>query len=181
MVYDNFWENIPMIIDGWDCLVWIESTVVRVENNKIIITRPGFITKEDLETLFNYQIEVIYWQKPSAVTPWNRYKHYSPDANISIFTSIEDLLAKINSNKSRSIWVIATREFLEKNNNQIAQSKLNVFELWTESNLLTCAHNLFSIYHRCDKEWIKDIFIQSLPEDGIWYALMNRIKKSANF
>lgn len=180
MVYDNFWENIPMIIDWWDCLVGIESTVVRVEGNKIIITRPGFITKEDLETLFDYKIEVIYWQKPSAVTPWNKYKHYSPDANVSIFTSIDDLLINLESNQSNKIWVIATKEFLEKNNNQIIQSKVSVFELWTESDLLTCAHNLFSIYHRCDKDEIKYIFIQSLPEYGIWYALMNRIKKSVS-
>lgn len=181
MVYDNFWETLPMIIDGWDCLVWIESTVVRVENNKIIITRPWFITKEDLEMLFDHKVEVIYWQKPSAVTPWNRYKHYSPDANVSVFHSIEDLLVSINSNKPKKIWVIATREFIEKNNNQIKKTKVDIFELWTETDLLTCAHNLFAIYHECDKQWLEKVFIQSLPENWIWYALMNRIKKSTNF
>lgn len=178
MVYHYFWEKIPMIIDWWDCLVGIESTVVRVENNQIIITRPGFITKEDLEDLFDHKVEVIYWQKPSAVTPWNRYKHYSPDANVSIFTSIEDLLSKINSTKLQKIWIIATKEFLE-NNKQIHSENFKLFELWSESDLLSCAHNLFSIYHTCDKEWLENVFIQSLPENGIWYALMNRIKKSA--
>lgn len=180
MVYDNFEKDIPMIIDWWNCLVWIESTVVRVENNKIIITRPWFITKEDLEMLFDHNVEVIYWQKPSAVTPWNRYKHYSPEANVSIFSSIEDLLTKINSNKTKKTWVIATREFLEKNNNQIKKTKVGIFELWTETDLLTCAHNLFAIYHECDKQWLKKVLIQSLSENWIWYALMNRIKKSAN-
>lgn len=179
MVYDNFWENISMIIDGWDCLVWIESTVVRVENSKIIITRPWFITKEDLEMLFDHKVEVVYWQKPSAVTPWNRYKHYSPDANVSIFNSIEDLLISIDSDKSKRIWVIATKEFLEKNNNQIKHITVDIFELWTEADLLTCAQNLFSIYHKCDKDWLENIFIQSLPEVWVWYAIMNRIKKSA--
>ena len=180
MVYDNFGENLPMIIDWWDCIVWIESTVVRVENNKIIITRPWFISKEDLEALFDHQVEVIYWQKPSAVTPWNRYKHYSPDANISIFCSIENLLSNIRSSKTQKIWVIATREFLTKNKNQLKEMEISILELWTESNLITCAHNLFAIYHECDKRWLEKVFIQSLPEKWIWYALMNRIKKSAN-
>lgn len=178
MVYDNFWENVPMIIDGWDCIVGIESTVVKVENNKIIITRPWFVTKEDLELLFDNKIEVIYGTKPSAETPGNRYKHYAPDAKMSIFLSMENLLAQITESKKKKIGMIATKEFLEKNKNQIAWLKIQVFELWSEANMITCAHNLFSIYHQCDKEGLEEVFIQSLPEHGIGYAIMNRIHKS---
>lgn len=175
MVYDNFWENIPMIIDWWDCMVGIESTVVKVENNKIVITRPGFVTKEDLEMLFDNKVKVIYGKKPSAVTPWNKYKHYAPDANMSIFISIEDALQQITAVKWKKIGIIATKEFLEKNNIPLG---ITVFELWSEANMISCAHNLFSIYHQCDKTWLEEVFIQSLPEDGIGYAIMNRIHKS---
>lgn len=178
MVYDNFWEKIPMIIDGWDCIVGIESTVVKVENNKIIITRPWFVTKEDLEMVFDNKVEVIYGTKPSAETPWNRYKHYAPDADMAIFLSMENLLAQINESKKKKIGMIATKEFLEKNKNQIAWLKIQVFELWSEANMITCAHNLFSIYHQCDKQWLAMVFIQALPEYGIGYAIMNRIHKS---
>lgn len=178
MVYDNFWEDIPMIIDGGDCLVGIESTVVKVENNKIIITRPWFVTKEDLELLFNNKIEVIYGTKPSAETPWNRYKHYAPDANMSIFWSIDNLLSQIAAKKTQKIGIIATKEFLEKNKKEITWLDIQVFELWSEENMLSCAHNLFSIYHQCDKQWLEEVFIQSLPEHGIGYAIMNRIHKS---
>lgn len=181
MVYDNFWEDVPMIIDWWNCLVWIESTVVRVDGNQITITRPWYITKEDLEALFEYKVEVVYWQKPSAVTPWNKYKHYSPDAIVSIFSTIDELLEKINSSNSASIWIIATKEFLDQHRDEISLANISIFELWTESNILSCAHNLFSIYHSCDKIWIKEVFIKSLPENWVWYALMNRIKKSSNF
>jgi L-threonylcarbamoyladenylate synthase len=178
MVYDNFWEDIPMIIDGGDCLVGIESTVVKVENNKITITRPWFVTKEDLELLFDNKIEVIYGTKPSAETPWNRYKHYAPDANMSIFWSIDNLLSQIAAKKQQKIGIIATKEFLEKNKKEITWLDIQVFELWSEENMLSCAHNLFSIYHQCDKQWLEEVFIQSLPEHGIGYAIMNRIHKS---
>lgn len=178
MVYDNFGETIPMIIDWWECIVGIESTVVRVENNQIIITRPGFVTKEDLKLLFEDKIEVIYGQKPSAVTPGNRYKHYAPEADISLFSSLDDLLAKIEIVKAQKTGIIATKEFLEKNKKNIAKLKTRIFELWSEKNMITCAHNLFSIYHTCDKQWLKKVFIQALPEQGIGYAIMNRINKS---
>lgn len=178
MVYDNFWESIPMIIEGGNCIVGIESTVVRVENNEIVITRPWFVTKEDLEMIFDYKIKVSYGKTPSAVTPWNRYKHYAPNARMSIFISIDDMLSKIKSSSSQKIGLIATKEFLEKNKNQITWANIQVFELWSETNMITCAHNLFSIYHQCDNDWLEDVFIQSLPEEGIGYAIMNRIKKS---
>lgn len=178
MVYENFWENITMIIDGWDCIVGIESTVVKVENNKIIITRPWFVTKEDLELLFDDKVEVIYGQKPSAMTPGNRYKHYAPDANVSIFTSIDDLTSKIETATSQKLWIIATKEFLQKNKQQIDVFNIKTFQLWSEFDMLSCAHNLFSLYNTCDKAGLDNIFIQSLPEEWIGYAIMNRIKKS---
>jgi L-threonylcarbamoyladenylate synthase len=40
MVFDNFGNKVPMIIDGGDCEVGIESTVVKVEDDRVIITRP---------------------------------------------------------------------------------------------------------------------------------------------
>ena len=180
MVYDNFGENIPMIIDWWDCLVGIESTVVKVENDKIIITRPWFVTKEDLEIVFDHKIDVMYGKKLSAVTPGNRYKHYAPNANISLFISIKDLISKITSSTSKNIGIIATKEFLEKNKNQIDQQNVKIFELWSEENMITCAHNLFSIYHQCDTQWLEEVFIQKLPEQWIGYAIMNRINKSVS-
>lgn len=78
------------------------------------------MTKEDLELLFDNKIEVIYGTKPSAETPGNRYKHYAPDAKMSIFLSMENLLAQITESKKKKIGMIATKEFLEKNKNQIA-------------------------------------------------------------
>jgi L-threonylcarbamoyladenylate synthase len=40
MVYENFQNKIPMILDGGESQVGIESTVVRVHENKIEILRP---------------------------------------------------------------------------------------------------------------------------------------------
>ncbi len=44
----KFWEAIPLIIDGWTCKSDIPSTVLKVENNEIVIVRPGRLSKEDI-------------------------------------------------------------------------------------------------------------------------------------
>jgi hypothetical protein len=35
------------------------------------------------------------------------------------------------------------------------------------------------MYHQADKEQFTDILIEQLPEVGLGYAIMNRVKKSA--
>jgi L-threonylcarbamoyladenylate synthase len=79
MVYDNFGEKIPLIIDGGKSEAGIESTVLRVipltkEGQKgskysILILRPGFITKEDIEICFNHQIPVAYTTNNPELSP----------------------------------------------------------------------------------------------------------------
>lgn len=176
MVYDNFWDNIPMIID-WDTSnVWIESTVLKVENNEIIITRPWFVTKEDLEDLFENKVIVNYANKPSEETPWNKYKHYAPKAKVKIISSINEICSDCEN-----ACLIATSEFIIKNQDSITERpQLKAFVWWTKSNLATCAFNLFSLYHQCDKLDIDHIYIQQLPEIGIGFSIMNRVKKSVN-
>ena len=80
-----------MIIDGGDCEVGIESTVIKVEDDRVIITRPGYIMKEDLESILPDSVQVEYATKISEITPGNMFKHYSPGAKVRIFDSIEQI------------------------------------------------------------------------------------------
>lgn len=50
MVVANFGEMVP-VLDGGECLVGIESTVVQVVDGSIRIHRPGFISLEDIQSL----------------------------------------------------------------------------------------------------------------------------------
>ncbi len=47
-VEQKFWKDIPLIIDGWECKSHTPSTVLKVENNEIIIIRPGKLSKEKI-------------------------------------------------------------------------------------------------------------------------------------
>jgi L-threonylcarbamoyladenylate synthase len=58
-----------MIIDGGESEAGIESTVVRVDGSSIFILRPGFVTKEDLEVLFNYKISIAYTTNTPELSP----------------------------------------------------------------------------------------------------------------
>jgi hypothetical protein len=81
--------------------------------------------------------------------------------------------------QKKKVWLILTQECLQSNSAVLDIKDLTVFMRWTENNLATCAKNLFDIYHRCDQLELDHVFIQSLPDIGIGYSIMNRVKKSA--
>ena len=191
MVYDNLGENVPLIIDDGESFAGIESSVMRVvpdENKKwkmkIQILRPWFLTKEDLEDCFNHEIKVEYTTKNPELSPWMRYKHYSIDGHVRIFDKLSDISNLSNGLKSKDtkIWILLTQELIDNNEKLIEQYKkdwITIIPRWTKSNLASCAHSLFDHYHTAEKSWINLLFVERLPEEWIWYWIMNRVKRSA--
>jgi len=192
MVYDNLNDNVPLIIDDWESFAGIESTVMRVVPDeevekwklKIQILRPGFLTKEDLEDCFNHEIKVEYTTKNPELSPWMRYKHYSITGHVRIFDKLSDIptLSKEFESKNTKIWILLTQELIDNNKKLIEQYKkgwITIIPRWTKSNLASCAHSLFDHYHTAEKSWINLLFVERLPEEWIWYGIMNRVKRSA--
>jgi len=190
MVYDNLWNNIPLIIDDWESFAGIESSVMRIvpdedtKKLKIQILRPGFLTKEDLEDCFNHEIKVEYTTKNPELSPWMRYKHYSIAGHVRIFDKLSDItnLSKEFESKDTKIWILLTQELINDNENLIkkfSKDWITIIPRWTKSNLASCAHSLFDHYHQAEKSWINLSFVERLPEEWIWYWIMNRVKRSA--
>ncbi len=178
MVYENFKETIPMIIDGGETEVGIESTVIRADENKIEILRPGFITKEDLQALVGKDIPVSYTTKGKHMSPGTRYKHYAPKAKVYGFHTYQELKKYITTYANHRIGIIATKEFLTYYRKQLQYPNITIYPRWTKKNLISCAKTLFKLYHLWDKDYQEYLLIEYLPEQGLWYAIMNRVKKS---
>ena len=192
MVYDNLWNNVPLIIDDWESFAGIESSVMRVVPDekawkwkmKIQILRPWFLTKEDLESCFNHEIKVEYTTKNPELSPWMRYKHYSISGHVRVFDKISNIpnLSKEFDSKGTKIWILLTQELIDSNKKLIENFEkdwITIIPRWTKSNLASCAHSLFDHYHTAEKSWINLLFVERLPEEWIGYWIMNRVKRSA--
>lgn len=180
MVESYFHEAVPMIIDGGDCDVGIESTVVKVEWSRVVITRPGFITAEDIQSLFPENIQVEYAQSVSEITPWNMFKHYSPNAKIQLLQNTNQISFDLLSTQKTAILV--TQEWIDDYKDRVDQFVAQggtLYLRWTKSHLLSCAKSLFSWYHQADQASIQQLFVEPLAEQWLGYAIMNRVKKSA--
>lgn len=173
MVQQNFGDSIG-IVDGGDCAVWIESTVVQVQWNTVLIHRPWFITPEDIYSVVWPNIEVEYSHAKTNISPGIKYKHYAPKAHIHLIEPGAPL-----PNNSPNIGLLVTDERLTINQCDIEQCSYRIYRWGSDTNLLECAQKLYQLYHQADKDDIRDLYVEHLPEEnGIGYAIMNRVRKS---
>ena len=85
-VFTDMDGRLPLILDGGECDVGVESTVMSVVGDKPTLFRPGHITLEDLERALGEEVEVskaILEKLPEGAvvrSPGMKYKHYAPES-----------------------------------------------------------------------------------------------------
>jgi len=88
-VWNDHHGRVP-VVDGGPCRAGLESTVVRVEPDRILILRPGAITRTQLAAASGLPVELA-GDADRAASPGTRYRHYAPTATVRVFTDLAAL------------------------------------------------------------------------------------------
>ncbi len=91
-VYDDMNGRIPLIIDGGNSEIGVESTVISFAEEPPRLLRPGGVTLEEMTALIGEIVvddAVLNKLEEGAVasSPGMKYKHYAPKADITIIKS----------------------------------------------------------------------------------------------
>ena len=151
-------DDIPLILDGGKTSIGVESTVIGLENNNIIIYRHGGITKEILEKKINEKIFEKLDAKVSEksnLSPGMLKKHYSPTVPLRINIT--------NPNKDE-VLIGFGENFKEPN-------------LSKSGNLEEAASNLFFLLEKYEAKGNK-IAIAPIPNIGIGVAINDRLNRA---
>lgn len=85
-VFNEFGEDV-FILDGGDCKIGIESTVLGVFDDRIEIYRPGMLTKAEIEEKVHQKFkEISIEYKESPVAPGQLKHHYMPKKPVILTT-----------------------------------------------------------------------------------------------
>lgn len=167
--------RIDAIIYGGDCRVGIESTVLDLTGAKATILRPGYITADALEEILGEDVEYDRALKGDPAneadfkprSPGMKYKHYAPKAEMIVIKGRrEDVADEIERRKK-----IAEEE----------EKKVGVIQFGEEA-FAEAAHDFFSRLRDLDAQGVDLILAGALSdEDGVGFAVMNRMLKSAGY
>jgi L-threonylcarbamoyladenylate synthase len=101
-VLEDFEGKISAVVDGGECLLGTESTVVSlVSPDRPILLRPGTIAKEHLEAILKNKVEIFsreIKEGEEVSSPGMKYRHYAPMAPLKLFTSVDELISHCRSN-----------------------------------------------------------------------------------
>lgn len=180
MAYQAMAGKVAAIVKGRMCEVGLESSVVRIENDRLELLRPGFVTFETLTELgrdFGFKVvdlSQVPHEKP--VSPGTKYTHYKPKASVYLFSSLEDLLSPLIAIPPLS-RILCTHQSGSKET--ITRLLSMGIEMVVFESLSDYARNLFFQFHRADKEGITTILAFYPPPEGIGLALRNRLIKAS--
>lgn len=168
-VFDEFAENLPIILDGGNCEIGLESTILDISNYKSPrILRPGGITFEELIKIIPNLAEVNLFKKSSELqsSPGQMIEHYCPNTPLKYLSSYN------NSNR-QNIGLISLSADLKFDFEVNVHKKLSL-----NSSLEDAAHNLFASIRELDKMGLDVILIEEVPRDGIGRAIMDRLDRA---
>jgi len=159
--------RISCILKGDRTKIGLESTVVDCSGETPVILRAGAVTLEELS-------EVIPQTKMSKISggadfaapksPGMKHRHYAPRAKV-IPAPFPQYTVPMNSSAYIGLK---------------APPKAAMFE-----RILICkdveeyARELFNFFRECDEAEVETIFCQTVDEEGLGLALMDRIRRAA--
>ncbi len=181
-VIEDMFGKVDMIIDGGECEVGLESTIVLLKEESVTLLRPGGVTLEMLEnSVGKVEIDKAIRGKlekdEKPLAPGMKYRHYAPKVPVVILKGEDRAVRNFMKEElqKEGTGLICYREdgFEESENVEILGSAENKSEM---------AHRLFDLLRAFDsKEKIKIIYTRIPDESDIGLALVNRLIKASGY
>ena len=109
--------RIHAVVDAGPCEIGVESTVVQVEDDTVIILRPGGVTKEMLEMVADHVVYDTALLDPTEApkAPGMKYRHYAPDMPVQVVVGSSEAVVKsiessTNSNVCKRIGLFLSQQ-----------------------------------------------------------------------
>ena len=169
-VNDQLGEKIGYILDGGDCEVGLESTIVGIEDGEITVYRLGGLVIKAIRDVVG-EVKVMTHSSSNPKSPGMLKSHYSPSKPF-ILGKLDDLISEYSS-RGVPFAVLSfckSFPFLEQSI-QIQLSK--------GGDMNEAAKNLFASMRALDTMDVSVILSELLPEEGLGRAINDRLRRAA--
>ena len=172
--------RIDAIIDGGDCCVGVESTVITLAADPPRLLRPGGITLEQLREAIGEVIldeAVLHPLKngQQAASPGMKYKHYAPKANVILLEGSEKAFRDfVNAHDDGQTAVLCYEE-------DIPYLTVPYLVLGKAEDYAEQANHLFAVLRQADEKGYQTVYTHCPRTEGVGLAVYNRMIRAAGF
>lgn len=180
-VLEDMEGRIPLILDGGECQVGVESTVLDVTGEAPCVLRPGAITPAMVKQVVGACTVAPSVMRPlregeAAPSPGMRHRHYAPRAKMTVFVGDEQkVIAEIcrRYDAAENACILAHTDALPAFGHRAAVSLGATPE--------ETAHLLFQRLREMDETGCSLILAMGWQGDDVALAVMNRMARAAAF
>ncbi len=162
-------DSVDLILDGGACSVGLESTIIDLTGSQPRLLRPGHISPQQIEQVLH--VEVIAPQYSEIRVPGRLEVHYAPTTPTVMFPG-DKILQQIENLTSQG------KRFGILAHSQSFSGLQNCAAVPMPSDPETYAHDLYAALRQLDNQHLDIIMVETLPDDGEWLAINDRLIKA---
>lgn len=147
--------RIDAVIDGGPCEMGIESTIISLLDDPVIL-RPGNITTNEVQSILGHDITMLN-DTGTITAPGQLTSHYAPNASL-----------RLNANT-----------FMQDEKSLGFGEIRGDLNLSLTANLREATANLFSMLHELDAREGSKIAVAPIPNHGLGVAINDRLTRAA--
>ncbi|MGI9246371.1 MAG: L-threonylcarbamoyladenylate synthase [Steroidobacteraceae bacterium] len=169
-VRDEFGDAL-LVLDGGDCKIGLESTIVSCLDAVPRILRPGALTLTQLRTVVPELQGSPDLMAPRV--PGSDAKHYAPQTPLSLVASrtLEEVVGQLTETRDR-VAVLAMRP------PRVANKYMTWINAGRRADVY--ARELYVNLRALDKSVAKEILVEEVPSGEQWDAIRDRLRRAAS-
>ena len=179
-VAEDLGQHIDAVLDGGPCEVGLESTVVGIGPEGVVILRPGAVTREMIASLTGGSVVEYSGGSETPPSPGMKYTHYAPEARVYLVAAVPEgpqrirRLAQELSAAGEKVGVLAHDDTLG-----LISTEFVRLSLGPRDDLSFAAHVLYAQLRLADEADLTALVVEGVAAAGVGAALMNRLRKAA--
>lgn len=163
-------EKISYILDGGKCKVGLESTIVGMEEDEVVVYRLGGLDISEIESIVGKVIEKSH-SSSNPQAPGLLESHYAPTKPF-LLGNLETLIAEYQG-KGIDFAVLSLAQTFP------AIPAVNQIALSPQADLKEAATHLFAAMRTLDESNAVVILAELMPEEGLGKAINDRLRRAA--
>lgn len=174
-VLEDLSGKIEAVVDGGDCTVGVESTIIDMTSSLPRLLRLGGLPLESIEAVVGH-VELPEESEPERpLAPGMKYRHYAPNARLILIEGGADRAAEfINSRSDKGTAVLCPVE-----EEGFYAPKRVVYGALKDPQ--TMARGLFAALRELDELGVNEAYARCPGSGGILDAVRNRLIKAAAY
>ena len=177
-VFDDMKGRIQLVLDGGECNIGVESTVISLAGEQPVLFRPGFVTKAQMEEVIGKEVILSKGiteelkKDEKALSPGLKHKHYAPKAEVVIVNATFEKYKELV--EAENATALCFDEYADR-------LSVKSVSYGSETNSAAQAVKLFHALRQLDEIGAGKVYAMMPSTEGVGLAVYNRLLRAAGF